>query len=172
MEDPDFIEDIFAANEIGEELCKLTIEKEKEAKKQESLDKEAAKKGPQPPKKEGLEEATEKPVEPNQELLWQLKDMGFLEGLSKQALIKVKNESIAAAVEAVVALQSEQATQMEKNTATVADKKATVVQWNCEACTIINQPGGTHCMMCNFAAPAKAFVDEQAEKAAKEAEEK
>ena len=31
---------------------------------------ELDKKDPQPPKKEGLEEATEKPVEPNQELLW------------------------------------------------------------------------------------------------------
>lgn len=77
------IEDIFAANEIGEQLCKFTIEKEKEAKKQETLEKEAAKKSAQSQKKEVIEEVTEKPVEPSQELLWQLKDMGFLEGLSK-----------------------------------------------------------------------------------------
>ena len=94
MDDPDFIEDIFAANEIGEELCKSAIEKEKEAKKQESLEKEAAKKGSQPQKKEVVDEVTDKPVEPNQELLFQLKDMGFLEDLSKLALIKVKNENI------------------------------------------------------------------------------
>jgi hypothetical protein len=83
VEDSEVIEDIFAANELGEELCKFTMEKAKEAKKQESLEKEAAKKSVQPPKKEVVEEATEKPVEPNQELLWQLKDMGFLEGVSK-----------------------------------------------------------------------------------------
>ena len=94
--------------------------------------------------------------------------MGFPEGLSKQALVKVKNESIAAAVEAIVALQTEQASPGEKTTPTTG-KKPTLVQWNCEACTMINQPGGTECHVCGCAAPTRAFVDEQAEKAAKEA---
>jgi uncharacterized UBP type Zn finger protein len=49
----------------------------------------------------------EKPLEPNKEFLWQLKDMGFPEELGKRALIKVKNESVAAAVEAAVTLQAE-----------------------------------------------------------------
>ena len=97
--------------------------------------------------------------------------MGFPEGLSKEALIKVKNESIAAAVEAVVTLQNEHGSQPEKN-APMAGKKPTVSQWNCEACTVINQPGGTECQVCGREAPAKAYVDEEAEKARKEAEEK
>jgi hypothetical protein len=59
---------------------------------------------------------------------------------------------------------------LEKNAESA--KKVTVVEWVCEACTIINQPGGLTCTMCSFAAPASAFVDLQAEKAAKEAEEK
>ena len=97
--------------------------------------------------------------------------MGFPEGLSKQALVKVKNESIAAAVEAIVALQTEHASQGEKN-APPQGKKPTVAQWNCEACTMLNQPPGTECHVCGCAAPARAFVDEQAEKARQEAEEK
>lgn len=43
-------------------------------------------------------------------------------------------------------------------------KKATVVQWNCEMCTIINQPGRASCHVCFSPAPASAFFDEEAEK--------
>mmetsp|Transcript_19576 Transcript_19576/g.30141 ORF Transcript_19576/g.30141 Transcript_19576/m.30141 type:complete len:91 (+) Transcript_19576:2528-2800(+) len=50
------------------------------------------------------EKSEEEKVEPNKDFLKQLEDMGFAEDLSKQALIKVKNESITAAVEVVVAL--------------------------------------------------------------------
>jgi hypothetical protein len=105
-QDPDFIEDIFSAEEKGEQLCQQAIEKAKEAKKKAIAEKkEAEKKGGA---KEAQKQAPEKPVEPNLEFLWQLKDMGFPEDLGKLALIKVKNESVAAAVEAVVSLQVEQ----------------------------------------------------------------
>jgi len=75
IDDTEYIEDMFSANEIGEELCKLAIEKEKEANKQESLEKmDTAKKGPSPPKKEsvkdGQDEAEQKPPEPSEEFLW------------------------------------------------------------------------------------------------------
>jgi len=97
--------------------------------------------------------------------------MGFPEDLGKLALIKVKNESVAAAVEAVVALQVEQASKLEKEPA-AEKKKVTVVQWNCEMCTVINQPGASTCHICFTPAPSTAFVDEAAEKATRDAEEK
>jgi len=74
--------------------------------------------------------AEEAPVEPNLEFLWQLKDMGFPEDLGKLALVKVKNESVAAAVEAVVSLQVEQVSQQAK-VAPKEEKKVAVVQWVC-----------------------------------------
>ena len=92
--------------------------------------------------------------------------MGFPEDLSKLALIKIKNESVAAAVEAVVALQAEKLSQNAKESLKET-KKVTVVDWNCEACTIINKPGGTDCDMCGCKAPESAFVDSTAEKAKK-----
>jgi uncharacterized Zn finger protein (UPF0148 family) len=51
-------------------------------------------------------------------------------------------------------------------------KKATVTDWNCTACTMINKQGGTVCDMCGCKAPDQAYVDVSAEKAKKEAEEK
>jgi hypothetical protein len=99
--------------------------------------------------------------------------MGFPEDLGKLALIKVKNESVAAAVEAVVSLQVEQVNQQEKEAPKEKEeKKVTVVQWDCEICTVINQPGGTKCHICFGQAPASAYVDEEAEKAKKDAQEK
>lgn len=47
-----------------------------------------------------------------------------------------------------------------------------MVQWNCEMCTIINQPGGTSCHICFSQAPASAYVDAEAEKVKKDAEDK
>ena len=75
IDDPDYIEDFFAANEIGEELCKLAIEKKKEAKKEESLEKmDTGKKASSPQKKDvakdGQDEAEQKPPEPSDEFLW------------------------------------------------------------------------------------------------------
>jgi hypothetical protein len=97
--------------------------------------------------------------------------MGFPEALSKKALIKVKNESMAAAVEAVVALQEAELAQ--KATEGIPEVKiATVIEWTCAACTMINKPGKTVCEMCGAAAPALAYVDAAADKAKKEAEEK
>lgn len=49
----------------------------------------------------------EKAPEAKAEFLAQLKDMGFPEELARKALIKVKNESVAAAVEAAVTLQTD-----------------------------------------------------------------
>jgi hypothetical protein len=99
--------------------------------------------------------------------------MGFPEDLGKLALIKVKNESVAAAVEAVVSLQVEQVNQQEKEAPKEKEeKKVTVVQWDCEICTVINQPGGTKCHICFGQAPASAYVDKEAEKAKKDAQEK
>jgi uncharacterized Zn finger protein (UPF0148 family) len=97
--------------------------------------------------------------------------MGFPEALSKKALIKVKNESMAAAVEAVVALQEAELAQ-KATEGTPEVRIATVVEWPCPACTIINKPGKTVCDMCGAAAPAHAYVDAAAEKAKKEAEER
>jgi hypothetical protein len=111
QEDPNFIEDAFAACELGEALCKNAQEKEKEAKQKAASEKKESEKKTQlqkkPAAKEGEKAPEDKPVEPNLEYLWQLKDMGFPEDLGRLALIKVKNESVAAAVEAVVALQVE-----------------------------------------------------------------
>ena len=101
--------------------------------------------------------------------------MGFPEDLGKLALVKVKNESVAAAVEAVVSLQVEQVSQQAKDNDKVApkeEKKVAVVQWVCEMCTVINQPGGTKCHICFGQAPASAYVDEEAEKAKQDAEDK
>ena len=180
-QDPDFIDDVFSANEIGEELGKQsadrTAEKLKDAKKQAQADKKAAekaeKKGALPPKKSSAKEdkpateekpvVAEKTIEPNLEFLGQLTDMGFPEDLGRRALVKVKNESVAAAVEAVVALQAESVVKPAQEPPGEA-KRTTVAQWNCEMCTIINQPGGASCHICFSAAPASAYVDEGAEK--------
>jgi hypothetical protein len=97
--------------------------------------------------------------------------MGFPEDLSKLALIKVKNESVAAAVEAVVALQAEKLSSLAKESLKDT-KKVTVVDWTCDACTMINTPGGTDCDMCGCKAPESAFVDGEAEKSKRLAEEK
>ena len=167
---PETFEDIFAALEHGEELGKLSAEKKKDqksgAEKKEKEKKEASKSSAE--KKEEVDEE-EKPVEPNLEWLWQLKDMGFPEPLCSKALVKVKNESIAAAVEAVVALQEEE---KGKKTESAEDvKKVTLVEWTCTACTMINKAGGTVCDMCCAKAPEHAFVDAAGEQAKKEAEE-
>lgn len=85
----------------------------------------------------------ETPVEPSAELLGQLLDMGFPEVLARQALVKVKNESIAAAVEAVMSQRS----------------KGAQAQWACERCTVVNAAGGTTCHLCGGPAPATALAD-------------
>lgn len=162
-------EDIFAALEHGEELGKLSAEKKKDqkggAEKKEKEKKEASKSSAE--KKEEADEE-EKPVEPNLDWLWQLKDMGFPEPLCSKALVKVKNESIAAAVEAVVALQEEEKGKKAESTEEV--KKVTLVEWTCSACTMINKAGGTVCDMCCCKAPEQAFVDAAGEQAKREAE--
>lgn len=182
--DPDYIEDVFAAIEIGEELGRQSQEKAKEAKKPAPPDVKAAEKADKKkaalPQKKGAAKddkpaAEETPVEPNLEFLWQLKDMGFPEDLARRALVKVKNESVAAAVETAVALQAEPGEGLTSSAATGQGapkeaKKATLVQWSCEMCTIINPPGGTTCHICFSPAPAGAYVDEGAEKARQEEE--
>jgi hypothetical protein len=182
--DPDYIEDVFAALEIGEELGRQSQEKAKEAKKPVAPDVKAAekadKKKPALPLKKGAAKdekpaAEETPVEPSLELLWQLKDMGFPEDLARRALVKVKNESVAAAVEAAVALQAEPEEGLKLQAAAgqgaaKEGKKATLVEWSCAMCTIINPPGGTTCHICFSPAPAGAYVDERAEKARLEEE--
>jgi len=188
-QDSSFIEDVYAADELSEELQKQASEKREEEKKQAKADKKktdlnvldkavsmSMKKGGLSAKKGAAKEektvVEEKPVEPNLEFLWQLKDMGFPEDLGRKALVKVKNESVAAAVEAVVALQAEQvAEQPKQEPAKEAAKKATVAQWNCDMCTIINQPGGTSCHICLSPAPASAYVDVAAEQQKREEEE-
>jgi hypothetical protein len=101
----------------------------------------------------------------------QLKDMGFPEDLATRALVKVKNESVAAAVEAVVALQAGTAA-LPGLTSPKVEKKVTLTQWICERCTVVNAPGGSTCHVCFGPAPDNAFVDEAAEKAKKETEKK
>ncbi len=65
--------------------------------------KEPAKKS-EKPQSEKAEKEKEKPVpiEPKEDLLSQLVLMGFPMEISKKALIKVKNESVVAAVDAVM----------------------------------------------------------------------
>lgn len=109
-------------------------------------------------------------MEPKLEFLVQLKDMGFPEDLARKALIKVKNESVASAVEAVVALQAEDIALTALQTK--VDKKVTLVQWTCERCTVVNPPGGCTCHVCFGQAPAYAYIDEEAEKLKSDAENK
>lgn len=173
----DDIEDPFSAIEIGEEKSKEAAVQQKESKKKgpnaekasEKAEKKASKLMRKLQKEDKLTEVS-KPVEPDAEFLRQLMDMGFPEELGKKALMKVKNESVTAAVDAVVSLQVEQDGQREVEPPKV--EKKTVVKWSCEMCTMLNQPGGTKCHICFSAAPATAYVDEAAERAEKEAEEK
>ena len=97
--------------------------------------------------------------------------MGFPEKLSKDALIKVKNDSIAAAVEAVVALQEAEKALQKDLKVEIEEKLITVIEWQCSICTIINKPGGTMCNMCGAAAPESAYTDAKAEQLKKEKEE-
>jgi hypothetical protein len=95
--------------------------------------------------------------------------MGFPEDLGRRALLQVKNESVAAAVEAVVALQAETVAKPEAPAPKEAEKKATLVPWNCEVCTYRHEPGAATCHICFSPAPASAFIDAGAEKAKEEA---
>lgn len=162
-----YLPDIFAANEAAEKIATKTSVKKKadeaikfEASKKVLLEAEDLTKAKKTVPKS---EAETKPVEANKEFLKQLTEMGFPEDLGKRALIKIKNESVAAAVEAACTIQSEEPTQPPEPKKT-EEKKVTLVQWTCERCTVVNEKGGTTCHICFGPAPDSAFIDESAEK--------
>lgn len=164
--DPDFVEDIFAASEMGDHLAKKKAGKEPEAQKKGAA--EAGKKAAAADKKGGKAEGAEETAEPNADYLQTLQEMGFSAAVSKQALIKVKNESVAAAVEAAVVLQAEQMGASAKP----EPAKVAVTDWSCPVCTLINKPGGSSCPACGGAVPPEACINEAEERAKKEEEDR
>ena len=97
-------------------------------------------------------------------------NMGFNIELSKQALIKVKNESLAAAIDAVIEIQKI----LDKEKAKVVEsvpKKAIIQSWECKACTFINIEGKAICDMCTLPAPDTAYLIVKSEEEKKKEEE-
>ena len=80
----------------------------------------------------------------------------------------MKNESVAAAVDAAVVLQAEQMGTSHK----VEAVKVAMKEWACPVCTVINKPGGSKCAVCGEAVPSEACVNEEEERAKKEAEDR
>ena len=109
-------------------------------------------------------------VEAKDDLLKEMIAMGFNIDLSKQALIKVKNESLAAAIDAVIEIQKIQ----DKEKAKLVDsipKKAIIQSWECKTCTFINIEGKAVCDMCTVAAPDTAYLIVKSEEEKKKEEE-
>jgi uncharacterized Zn finger protein (UPF0148 family) len=80
--------------------------------------------------------------------------MGFPTKLSKQALVKVKNESAAAAVEALMDLQATEA----KKKPAPAKAIITIGKYSCTLCTFENAAGKAVCEICGEAAPQTAYI--------------
>lgn len=98
----------------------------------------------------------------------QLTQMGFTMEQSKKGLIKVSNESVAAAVEAIMELQ---ASEPEKPKPTASAKNLTVVSYNCSMCTYLNPDGKAVCEVCGTAAPQTAYIVVKSEEETKKEEE-
>lgn len=104
---------------------------------------------------------------PDQELVEQLIMMGFPAELCKKALIKVKNESLQIAADALMELQEQaiKATQATQATAklvkAVGNQK--ILSYSCTVCTLINKEGSPMCEACGTLAPASAIMFEKSE---------
>jgi len=98
----------------------------------------------------------EKPVVPNASFLGTMKMMGFDEEASKQALVKVKNESVEAAVEAIQDIMEE--LDKEKAANPMPVKEYQYLQWQCLICTFINEKTGI-CQVCGGGAPEEAKLE-------------
>ena len=79
--DPDFVDDVFAAHEMGDQLVKQKQPKESDVHKKGGDKDDGGKKGGE--KKGKTEEAGEVPIEPNAEYWQTLQEMGFSESVSK-----------------------------------------------------------------------------------------
>lgn len=167
VNDPDYVEDVYEAHDLGDQLAKGKLSLTKEASTTHKKKEDKAKKEVPEKKASKAEETAETPAEPNAEACKTLQEMGFSEEVSRAALIKVKND-ISAAYDAAVALQAEQLAANQKAEASKVAKK----EWPCPTCTVINQPGGSKCQLCGAAVPADACVDEEEERAKKEAEDR
>jgi hypothetical protein len=73
--------------------------------------------------------------------------MGFPVELCKKGLIKVKNESVAAAVDIIMELQESELKKHPKPT------NLTVISYSCTTCTYQNPDGKAVCELCGTPAP-------------------
>lgn len=100
--------------------------------------------------------------------------MGFSLELCKKGLIKVKNESVAAALDAIVELQQ---VDLKSNlTSSHTGSNLQVVSYECTSCTYLNPDGKAVCDVCGTAAPQTAYIlvksEAQIKKEAEEIERK
>jgi hypothetical protein len=100
----------------------------------------------------------EKEVVPDPDLTNQLIMMGFPAELVKKGLIKVKNESAAAAVDAIMELQ-EQTKKVEKKPEKKIKER--ILAYSCEICTFFNKEEKPICEICGSPAPQSAIVFEK-----------
>ena len=89
--------------------------------------------------------------------------MGFPLVPSKAALIKVKNESITAAIEAIVELQAQEEVKKPKEAPEAKTTKTVIETWPCGTCTYLNTGGNATCEMCTQAAPTTAYIEVKTE---------
>ena len=97
--------------------------------------------------------------------------MGFGLETAKKGLIKVKNESVSAAIDAI-----EEITKLEKDKEPkLPVKKMKIISWQCPTCTYINAEGKEICEMCTSGVPDQYRIpdnDEEDIKKQKDEEEK
>ena len=113
----------------------------------------------EPPKpEEKKKEEEKKNVVPKQEFVEQLIAMGFSTEIAKKALIQVNNESVEAAMDAVLDLQKKGfITRVEDKKEAKKEKDFIILSWQCSVCTLINAEGKTVCEVCNSPAPQSAY---------------
>lgn len=134
-----------------EKVPQLAQEKEKEKEKDKEEEKQL------------LVVEEEKPVEPNQDMLNQLIMMGFALEFAKKALIKVKNESVAAALDAIEDIQTKAKEVIIAKETAVSAKKQKILSWICQLCTYINPEGKATCEMCTYPVPQSSIIEEKNE---------
>jgi hypothetical protein len=81
--------------------------------------------------------------------------MGFSQDHCKKALIKSKNESLAAAVDVVMELIVAEP----KKPEVIIKKNFKYLGFTCPACTFINVENNAHCAVCGAECPKEAVIE-------------
>lgn len=84
--------------------------------------------------------------------------MGFPLEACKKGLIKVKNESVPAAVDVIMEMQELESKVHPKEKGGSSSEGLQVLSYECTVCTYVNADGKAVCELCGTAAPQTAYV--------------